>query len=94
MFGFVLRDGDQRRKYSAVYVLKIDNIIVDIVIVDPDISADGIVNISDIVFLADSYNLAVSNPDYNACCDFNHYWIVNISDFAFLGVHYTHECLQ
>lgn len=75
-------------------MLKIDNIIVDIVIVGPDISADGIVNISDIVFLADSYNVARGNPEYNACCDFNHDWIANMSDFAILGVHYTHECLQ
>ena len=73
-------------------------ICIDIVIVSPDINADCDVNLSDLSFFGESYNLAIgeTNPDtgapYNPCCDYNDDDVCNLSDFSFLGEHYQHTC--
>lgn len=54
--------------------------------------ADGLVNISELVGLAATYNKARGQDGYNGCYDYNDDWTVNISDLAFLGKHYNHSC--
>lgn len=70
----------------------IDYICLDLIFKSPDRNADCYVGVSDLVYLADSYNEGTGDPDYDQCVDWNHDGIVNISDFAFLGAHYTHGC--
>lgn len=67
-------------------------ICLDIVIVSPDINADGFVNLSDLSFFGQSYNHNLGEPDYNPCCDYNDDDHCNLSDFSFMGEHYQHEC--
>ena len=64
----------------------------DVVIVSPDINADGAVNLSDLSFFGQSYNHQLGEPEYNPCCDFNDDDYCNLSDFSYLGEHYQHEC--
>jgi len=65
---------------------------IDVVIVSPDINADCLVNLSDLSFLAASYNTAVGDVDFNPCCDYNDDDLCNLGDFSFMGEHYQHEC--
>jgi hypothetical protein len=73
-------------------------ICIDIVIVSPDINGDCDVNLSDLSFFGETYNLSIgeTNPDtgapYNPCCDYNDDDTCNLSDFSFLGEHYQHTC--
>jgi hypothetical protein len=69
-----------------------DPICLDLELVSPDRNADCAVNLSDLVYLADSYNKAPPDPAFDSCCDWNDDDIVNLSDFAFFGEHYTHVC--
>jgi len=67
-------------------------ICLDVVIVSPDINADGQVNLSDLSFFGQSYNHQLGEPEYNPCCDFNDDEDCNLSDFSYVGEHYQHEC--
>lgn len=67
-------------------------ICLDVVLVGPDLNADGEVNLSDLSFFGESYNMQVGDSGYNTCCDFNDDDWCNLSDFAFLGQHYQHQC--
>lgn len=67
-------------------------ICLDIVIVSPDLNADGAVNLSDLSFFGQSYNHQWGDPEYNPCCDYNDDDWCNLSDFSYLGTHYQHEC--
>ena len=67
-------------------------ICLDVVLVGPDLNADGEVNLSDLSFFGEVYNKELGDPGYNTCCDFNDDDMCNLSDFAFLGQHYQHEC--
>jgi hypothetical protein len=75
----------------------------DIIIKSPDLvggvgqTPDCKVTVSDLVPFSKSYNtqLGVTPPvgkAFNACCDYNDDTKCNLSDFAFLGAHYTHKC--
>lgn len=65
---------------------------VDIVIVSPDLNADCFVNLSDLGIFGIAYNTALGHASYDPCCDFNDDTNCNLSDFAFIGEHYQHEC--
>ena len=67
-------------------------ICLDVVIVSPDLNADSVVNLSDLSFFGQSYNMQEGMPEYNTCCDFNDDGWCNLSDFSFLGEHYQHQC--
>jgi len=64
----------------------------DVVIVSPDINADGFVNLSDLSFFGQAYNHQLGDPEFNTCCDYNDDDYCNLSDFSYLGEHYLHEC--
>ena len=64
----------------------------DIVIVSPDINADGFVNLSDLSFFGESYNHQLGDPVFNTCCDYNDDDMCNLSDFSYVGEHYQHSC--
>jgi hypothetical protein len=80
-------------KILEIYPECIDYICLDLILKSPDRNADCYVGVSDLVYLADAYNMSEGDPMYDQCCDWNHDGTVNISDFAFFGAHYTHECL-
>jgi hypothetical protein len=63
-----------------------------IIIVSVDLTADCQVNLSDLGVFGLSYNKALGDPGYNTCCDYNDDDVCNLSDFAFVGAHYLHEC--
>lgn len=63
-----------------------------------DFTADGSVNLSDLGFLADTFNkgatCAPPNPvGYNECFDFNCDGCVNLSDLGFFASHFNHICV-
>jgi hypothetical protein len=58
----------------------------------PDINASCTVNLSDLSFFALAYGGVYPFPPYDPCCDYNDDGRVNISDFAYFGVHYQHTC--
>lgn len=63
-----------------------------IVIASVDLIVDCVVNLSDLAVFGFSYNKNLGDPDYNTCCDYNDDDKCNLSDFAFMGEHYLHEC--
>lgn len=67
-------------------------ICLDVVIVGPDLIADGQVNLSDLSVLGWSLNTQAGDMQYSTCCDFNDDGMCNLSDFSFFGQHYQHEC--
>ena len=67
-------------------------ICADVVIVSPDINADGFVNLSDLSMFAEAYNTQEGAAAFNTCCDYNDDGSCDLSDFAYLGQHYQHEC--
>ncbi len=69
-----------------------DWICLDIIIVSPDLTADCVVNLSDLGVFGLSYNKSYPETGYNDCCDYNDDTHCNLSDFAFMGEHYLHEC--
>lgn len=64
----------------------------DVVIVSPDLNADGFVNLSDLSYFSHSYNHEAGDPEFDPCTDYNDDDWCNLSDFSFLGSHYQHEC--
>ncbi len=70
----------------------VNPLCLDVVIVSPDINADGFVNLSDLSFLGESYNHRLGDPEFNTCCDYNDDDWCNLSDFSFLAEHYQHQC--
>jgi hypothetical protein len=70
----------------------IDPICIDIVIVSPDLNVDCQVNLSDLSYFGQSYNLQLGDLDYDPCCDYNDDDWCNLSDFSYFGEHYQHEC--
>ncbi len=67
-------------------------ICADVVIVGPDINADGFVNLSDLSMFAEAYNTQEGEAAFNTCCDYNDDGSCDLGDFAYLGQHYQHEC--
>jgi hypothetical protein len=63
-----------------------------IIIVTVDLTADCQVNLSDLGVFGLSYNKQLGDAGYNTCCDYNDDDKCNLSDFAFMGEHYLHEC--
>ncbi len=57
----------------------------------PDYTGDEYVGVSDLIFLADTYNKHKGDPMYNDCWDFNCDDTVNVSEFTTFGSHYTHS---
>ncbi|MBN1884736.1 MAG: hypothetical protein JW876_04335 [Candidatus Krumholzibacteriota bacterium] len=70
----------------------LDPICMAMIIVSPDLTADCEVTLSDLGVFGLSYNKALGDAGYNTCCDFNDDDQCNLSDFAFMGEHYLHEC--
>jgi hypothetical protein len=70
----------------------IDPICLDMIIVSPDLNADCVVNLSDLGIFGLSYNKCLGAPGYNPCCDYQDDNCCNLSDFAYIGEHYQHEC--
>jgi type 1 fimbria pilin len=75
----------------------------NVVIKSPDLvggplqTPDCKVTVSDLVPFSKSYNTQQGVPPppgkaFNACCDYNDDLKCNLTDFAFLGAHYTHKC--
>jgi len=63
----------------------------------PGATPDCRFTVSDLVPFSQSYNTQQGVPPppgkaFNACCDYNDDLRCNLSDFAFLGAHYTHRC--
>ena len=58
---------------------------------NPDNSADGTVNLSDLAELGFTYLKSLGHPDYKECFDFYPDNTINLSDLALFGAHYTHE---
>lgn len=71
----------------------VNPICLDIQIVSPDIDGDLDVDLSDLGIFGTSLNRSAGHPEYNDCCDFNDDGQVNLSDFAFMGMHYQHGCM-
>ncbi|MHC1630601.1 MAG: hypothetical protein ACXQTG_06615 [Methanoculleaceae archaeon] len=67
-------------------------ICLDVIIVSPDLNADGFVNLSDLSYFSDSYHHQLGDPEYDPCTDYTDDDWCNLSDFSFLGEHYQHEC--
>jgi len=67
-------------------------ICADVVIVSPDINADGFVNLSDLSMFAEAYNTQEGDAAFNTCCDYNDDGSCDLGDFAYMGQHYLHEC--
>ena len=63
-----------------------------IIIVSVDLTADCQVNLSDLGVFGLSYNKNLGDPGFNTCCDYNDDDKCNLSDFAYMGEHYLHEC--
>jgi hypothetical protein len=63
-----------------------------IVIASVDLIVDCRVNLSDLAVFGFSYNKNLGDWDYNPCCDYNDDDKCNLSDFAYMGAHYLHEC--
>jgi len=73
-----------------------------IVMKSPDLTGpsgrpDGVVNLSDLVPFGSSYGTASGVPPppgktFNPCCDYNDDNACNLSDFAYFGLHYQHQC--
>ncbi|MBN2069926.1 MAG: hypothetical protein JW814_00605 [Candidatus Krumholzibacteriota bacterium] len=70
----------------------VDVTCVDIQIISPDLIPTGEVDLSDFSIFGDAYNTADGDAMYDDCCDYNGDKIINLSDFAFFGEHYLHEC--
>ena len=63
----------------------------------PNFTPDCKVTVADLVPFSKSYNTQWGVPPppgkaFNACCDYNDDTKCNLSDFGFLGLHYTHKC--
>ena len=63
----------------------------------PGFTPDCKVTVADLVPFSKSYNTQLGVPPpvgkaFNACCDYNDDTKCNLSDFGFLGLHYTHKC--
>jgi hypothetical protein len=77
-----------------------DPICLDMQIVSPDYTADCIVDLSDLSFFGDSYNMSQGDPPdpgpppraYNDCMDYTDDSSCDLSDFSFFGEHYLHVC--
>jgi hypothetical protein len=67
-------------------------ICLDIIIVSPDLTADCQVILGDLGVFGQSYNKCEGDAGYNSCCDYNDDTCCNLSDFAFFGEHYQHNC--
>jgi hypothetical protein len=67
-------------------------VCLNIVLVSPDLTADCMVNLSDLGVFGLSNNTQQGQPLFNPCCDYNDDNKCNLSDFAFLGEHYQHQC--
>ncbi len=74
--------------WSACIVVHVEIFI----IVSVDLTADCRVNLSDLGVFGLSYNKQLGDPGYNTCCDYNDDDKCNLSDFAYMGEHYLHEC--
>ncbi len=58
-----------------------------------DYTADLRTDLSDLGFLADTFNKLLGNAGYNACFDFNCDNKVDLSDLGFFASHFNHACV-
>jgi hypothetical protein len=93
--GCVLTDGVYiavQGKIILTFPACVDPTCLDMIIVSPDLNADCVVNLSDLGIFGLSYNKCLGAPGYNPCCDYQDDDCCNLSDFAYIGEHYQHEC--
>jgi len=69
----------------------------DMQVVSPDYTGNCLVDLSDLSFFGDSYNMSLGDPPvgdkaYDDCCDYTDDTNCDLSDFSFFGEHYLHEC--
>jgi hypothetical protein len=64
----------------------------NMIIVSPDLNVNCEVELGDLGIFGLSYNVDPWLGGYNDCCDFNDDNYCNLSDLAFMGEHYQHEC--
>jgi hypothetical protein len=69
-----------------------DPICMNIQIVSPDLTHDCWVITGDLGKFGDTYYVDSGLPDYDDCADYSGDGECTLSDFAFLGEHWTHEC--
>src|SRR5262249_19538590 len=58
-----------------------------------DYTADLSADLSDLGFLADTFNKCSPAAGYNACFDFNCDNCVNLADLGFFADHFNHKCV-
>ncbi|MDD4856583.1 MAG: hypothetical protein PHD74_00600 [Candidatus Krumholzibacteria bacterium] len=76
-----------------------DNLCLSIIIKGPDLTGntttggpDCLVTLPDLIPFGISFNKTYPNASFNACCDYTDDNSVNLSDFAYFGVHWQHKC--
>lgn len=58
-----------------------------------DFTADGSVGLPDLGFLANTFNKAPGDLNYNSCFDFNCDGPVGLPDLGFFANHFNHNCV-
>ncbi|MCD6379700.1 hypothetical protein J7M07_04565 [bacterium] len=69
-----------------------DPVCLDMEIKSPDLTANGIVDLTDFSQFGNAYGSSSGDTNYDDCCDFNNDNAVGLSDFSLFGNHYQHEC--
>jgi hypothetical protein len=101
--GCVLTDGIYRAVQGKVLLEMpltgppcTEKICHELIIVGPDLNANCKVELGDLAVYGLAHNcpgpLCNDPKAYDRCCDFNDDAYVNLSDFAYMGEHYQHEC--
>jgi hypothetical protein len=93
--GCILTDGIWMACQGVIILRQpacIEPVCLDVVIVSPDITADCVVDASDLSYFGSAYNTCVGHPRYNPCCDYTDDGCVNLSDFSYFAEHYLHRC--
>ena len=89
--GFVIKKPPRRRGDPCI-----DPLCVNVIVKGPDLTGtsgpDGIVDLRDFAKFCLSFHKSLGSAEYNPCCDFNDDDTCNLSDFAFFGEHYQHQC--
>ncbi|MFH1754819.1 MAG: Ig-like domain-containing protein [Candidatus Latescibacterota bacterium] len=62
------------------------------IVVSPDLDADGDVDLVDFAIFAPSFNKSLGHPSYNPCCDFDCDGDVDLVDFSIFAQHWQHSC--
>jgi hypothetical protein len=64
----------------------------NIVVVSPDLDANGLVDLVDFAIFAAAFNSASGDPNYDPCCDYDCDGDVDLVDFSLFAQHWQHTC--